>query len=132
LHASSHVKQRLNQFKSELQAPADSEVALSAELKEQLGSLAKKTESFVEELKDGDVKNVLNKLAEQAEEMSTHSKVSLTELDTLRQNLENSLPHVESNRGLLKAFTELKEQMTSSIEPMPLPNENHTPQGLNM
>ncbi len=132
LHASSQVKQRLNQFKSELQDPNDTEVSLSAELKEQLGSLAIKIKRSAAGLEAENVNDALKKLSNLVEKMSTNAKTDFSELNTLKQTLEESLPHIENNPGLVKAITELKKQMKASMEPIPLPNEHHTQQGLSM
>lgn len=130
LHASSQVKHRLNQFKSELQAPADTEVTLSAELKEQLSALTEKIGRFVNELNTDKTPSTLIELHSQLNDMSEKTSVSTKKWDTLKQHLDDALPHLESNRSLAKACTALKNQMSTSILETPPPNITHEGQGL--
>ncbi|USQ15551.1 hypothetical protein J2N86_16140 (plasmid) [Legionella lytica] len=130
LHATTQVKQRLNQFKSELQAPVDSEVTLSAELKEQLSALEKQIERFVEGLDTGELPPTLEKLGSHLNDLSTKTSASLKEWDALKQHLDDALPHLEHNRSLAKACTALKNQMSTSILETPPPNITHEGQGL--
>lgn len=132
LHATTQVKHRLNQFKSELQAPVDSEVALSAELKEQLSALAEKTKQFITglELEAKEIPAALNELQTQLNKVSTQTNASTKEWTTLKQHLDDALPHMESNRSLTKACTALKNQMSTSILETPPPNITHEGQGL--
>ncbi|CAM4376487.1 MAG: hypothetical protein LEGION0403_FIIPPAGN_02063 [Legionella sp.] len=130
LHATTQVKQRLNQFKSELQAPVDSEVTLSAELKEQLNTLEKRIEEFIDELDAEKVPSALKELRSQLKNTSAKTSTSTREWDTLKQYLDDALPHIESNRSLTKACTTLKSQMSVSLPETPPPNVTHEGQGL--
>ncbi|CAM4489562.1 MAG: hypothetical protein LEGION0403_FIIPPAGN_02507 [Legionella sp.] len=132
LHASTQVKQRLNQFKSELQAPANSDVMFSAELKEQINALAEKTGQFITglELEAKEVPSALNELQTQLNEASSKISTSTREWEALKQRLEDALPHIESNRRLTKACTALKSKLSAPSPEVPPPNEAHEGQGL--
>ncbi|MFJ1269973.1 hypothetical protein ACD661_15550 [Legionella lytica] len=132
LRASTQVKHRLNQFKSELQAPADSEVALNSELKDQLNSLKKQTGEFIDEieLEGKEIPLTLKELRTQLNSVSTKSNISTTEWDALKQHLVDVLPQIESNRSLTKACTALKKQMSTPLPEVSPPHVTPEGQGL--
>ncbi len=109
--ASNQVKERLHQFKKELQEPKVSEVLLDTNTKEQFRVLTKNAMRIIEGIDVKENQLPIEQLITVLQRLSSSSDASTVRIKELHQRIDAALPHVHDNPEFVQVLSQMKAQI---------------------